>query len=79
MTDDNGAQRGAVIEPEDRVLLRKIGKCIQRKYTLADLWEAEPYLILSQSIPDMFRVEKDNSTGKFKLLHMNIVLPFPRC
>ena len=33
----------AVLEPGDRVLVRKVG--IQGKHTLADLWEAEPYII----------------------------------
>ena len=35
--------RYAVLEPGDRVLVRKVG--IQGKYKLADLWEAEPYII----------------------------------
>ena len=68
--------RYAVLEPGDRVLVRKVG--IQGKHKLADLWEAEPYIIRSQPIPDMpvFRVEKENSAGKYKLLHRNMLLPF---
>ena len=54
----------------------KVG--IQGKHKLADLWEADPYIIRSQPIPDVpvFRVEKENSPGKFKLLHRNMLLPF---
>ena len=68
--------RYAVLEPGDRVLVRKVG--IQGKHKLADLWEADPYIIRSQPIPDVpvFRVEKENSAGKFKLLHRNMLLPF---
>ena len=68
--------RYAVLEPGDRVLVRKVG--IQGKHKLADLWEADPYIIRSQPIPDVpvFRVEKENSPGKFKLLHRNMLLPF---
>ena len=68
--------RYAVLEPGERVLVRKVG--IQGKHKLADLWEAEPCIIRSQPIPDMpvFRVEKENSAGKYKLLHRNMLLPF---
>ena len=50
--------RYAVPEPGDRVLVRKVD--IQGQHKLADLWEAEPYLIRSQPIPDVpvLRVEK---------------------
>ena len=72
----NEKVRYAVLEPGDRVLVRKVD--IQGKHKLADLWEADPYIIRSQPIPDVpvFRVEKENSAGKFKLLHRNMRLPF---
>ena len=56
--------------------MRKVG--IQGKHKLADLWEADPYIIRSQPITHVpvFRVEKENSAGKFKLLHRNMLLPF---
>ena len=56
----NEKVRYAVFEPGDRFLVRKVG--IQGKLKLADLWEAEPYIIRSQHIPDMtmLRVEKEN-------------------
>ena len=49
----------AVLEPDDRVLVRKVG--IQGKYKLADLWEADPYIIRSPPIHDMplLRVGKE--------------------
>ena len=70
--------RYAVLEPGDRVLVRKVG--IQGKHKLAELCEADTYIIRSQPIPDVpvFRDEKENSAGKFKLMHRNMLLPFHR-
>ena len=57
-------------------LVRKVG--IQGKHKFADLWEAEPYIIRSQPIPDVpvFTFEEENSAGKYRLLHRYMLLPF---
>ena len=72
----DGKVRYVVLEPCDRVLVRWVE--IQEKHKPADLWEADPYIIRSQPIPDVpvLRVEKENSSGKFKLQHRNMLLPF---
>ncbi len=69
--------RHATVMPGDRVLVRKVG--LKGRQKLADKWETEPYLVTSQPIPDIpvYRVKPEHSsTGKSRLLHRNMLLPF---
>ena len=72
---DHGV-RYSVLEPGDRVLVKKVG--IKGKHKLADIWEAIPYLVKSQPMPDIpvYLVQKENSTNKPRTLHRNMLLPF---
>ena len=68
--------RNSVLEPGDRVLVKKVG--IKGKHKLADIWESNPYIIQSQPMPDVpvYLVKKENSTSKPRTLHRNMLLPF---
>ena len=72
---DHGV-RYSVLEPGDRVLVKKVG--IKGKHKLADIWEASPYFVKSQPMPDIpvYLVQKENSTNKPRTLHRNMLLPF---
>ncbi|VDI72934.1 Hypothetical predicted protein [Mytilus galloprovincialis] len=67
--------RGAAIEKGDKVLVRKVA--FDGKHKIADKWENEPYIILSQpnlKIP-VFNVKKENGEGRLRTLHRNLLLP----
>ena len=67
--------RGAVPEIGDEVLVRQVG--LVGKHKLADLWEAEPYVILDR--PDeklpVYTVQKASRQGPKRTLHRNMLLP----
>ena len=60
----------------DRVLVEKLG--IKGKHKIADIWEAEPYIIVDQPIPDIpvFSVKREDGQGRLRKLHRNQLLPF---
>ena len=69
--------RETALEVGDRVLVRKVG--LQGKQKLADRWEEEPYIVLSQPDPSspVFKVrEEGNASSKIRTLHRNMLLPF---
>ena len=68
--------RASVLEPEDRILVRKVG--IKGKHKLADIWESEIYLVLRKPMPDVpvYVVQKESSNAKPRTLHRNMLLPF---
>ena len=66
-----------VLQPGDRVLVKNVG--LRGKQKLADRWERQPYIILSQPNPDIpvFTVKLENSRSKkIRTLHRNLLLPF---
>ena len=65
------------LQPGDRVLVKNVG--LRGKQKLADRWERQPYIILSQPSPDIpvFTVKLENSRSKkIRTLHRNLLLPF---
>jgi transposase InsO family protein len=67
--------RGALIEPGDRVLVKKVA--FEGKHKIADHWESEPYVVLEQPKQDIpvYVVRKENGTGGCRTLHRNLLLP----
>lgn len=67
--------RGATLEVGDRVLVRILA--FEGKHKLADKWEEDPYVVLSQpndGIP-VFVVQREDATGRKRTLHRNHLLP----
>ena len=65
------------LQPGDRVLVNNVG--LRGKQKLADRWERQPYIILSQPNPDIpvYTVKLENSRSKkIRTLHRNLLLPF---
>ena len=60
----------------DRVLIRNLG--LTGKHKLADKWEQKPYIVLEQPLSDIpvFKVRREDGTGRIKTLHRNQLLPF---
>ena len=58
------------------MLVEKLG--IKGKHKLADIWEAEPYVIVDQPITDIpvFSVKREDGQGRLRKLHRNQLLPF---
>lgn len=67
--------RGAVIKPGDRVLVKTV--VFDGKHKLADKWEPETYLVVSQPNDDIpvYTVRKENGEGRTRTLHRNLLLP----
>ncbi|XP_041350990.1 uncharacterized protein LOC121369973 [Gigantopelta aegis] len=67
--------RGAVVQPGDRVLVKILA--FDGKHKLADRWEDDVYLVLSQPNQDIpvFVVRKENGEGRRRTLHRNHLLP----
>ena len=65
--------RNAVLVPGDRVLVRRLA--FEGKHKIADRWEEDSYVVISQPNTDIpvFVVENDNS--KKRTLHRNHLLP----
>ena len=67
--------RGAVLEPGDRVLVRKVG--LKGMQKLADRWSEEVYIVVGQPNSDIpvYRVKLEVGRGAVKTLHRNLLLP----
>jgi transposase InsO family protein len=68
--------KAATLHPGDIVLARNVS--LRGKHKIADKWESEPYIVVSQ--PDqtlpVFQVKKQNpKSRKIKTLHRNLLLP----
>lgn len=68
--------RNVRLEPGDRVLVRKVG--LKGKNKLADRWDKDIYIVVSQPNLDVpvFKVKKEYGKGVEKTLHRNLLLPF---
>ena len=68
--------RDAKIQPGDRVLIRNVG--LQGKNKLADRWNKDVYIVLSQPNPSIpvFQVKREHGRIGVKTLHRNLLLPF---
>ena len=67
--------RGGVPLVGDRVLVKIVA--FDGRHKLSNVWEDEPYVIMDQpnvGIP-VFKVKKENGTGKVRTLHRNLLLP----
>lgn len=67
--------RGATLKTGDRILVKIVS--FTGKHKIADKWESEPYLVLSQPNPDIpvYRVQREDKSGKVRTLHRNLLLP----
>jgi hypothetical protein len=67
--------RGGTVQVGDRVLVKVVS--FEGKHKLADRWEHDPYVILSQPIEGIpvFKVRKENNEGRTRTLHRNLLLP----
>jgi hypothetical protein len=67
--------RGAVIKPGDRVLVKVVS--FDGKHKLADRWEHDPYIVVSQPNTDIpvYNLRKENNEGRARTLHRNLLLP----
>ena len=67
--------RAAVLEVGDRVLVKALA--FQGPHKLANRWEEEPYIILTQPNPDVpvYVVKPENGIGRTRTLHRNHLLP----
>ncbi|KAK3101184.1 hypothetical protein FSP39_001606 [Pinctada imbricata] len=67
--------RGAVLEVGDKVLVKVVA--FDGRHKLADKWEEEPYVIISQpnqGVP-VFEVRRQDGQGRKRILHRNLLLP----
>ena len=67
--------RGGKVEVGDRVLVKIVA--FEGTHKLANKWEDDPYLVLAQPNPDIpvYVVRKENSEGRKRTLHRNLLLP----
>jgi hypothetical protein len=67
--------RGAVIKPGERVLVKVVS--FDGKLKLADRWEQDPYIVVSQPNTDIpvYNLRKENNEGRARTLHRNLLLP----
>ena len=67
--------RSAVLAPDDRVLVRKVG--LKGMQKLADRWSEEVYVVVDQPSPDIpvYRVKPEVGRSHMKTLHRNLLLP----
>lgn len=68
-------QRGAKVQPGDRVLVQKVG--FKGRHKLANFWESSPYVIIDQPNVDIpvFTVQREDKVGRLRTLHRNLLLP----
>lgn len=67
--------RAAVLEPGDRVLVRRLA--FEGKHKIADKWEDDVYVVTAQpneEIP-VYTVEKEDGSDRCRTLHRNHLLP----
>ena len=67
--------KGATLQPYDRVLVKIVA--FDGRHKIADKWEEDIYVIVSQPNSDIpvFKVRKENETGRDRVLHRNLLLP----
>ena len=67
--------RCSKLEPGDLVLVKRFG--FKGKHKIQDRWENQIYEVLESchSSPLVFRVRKEDGTGKIRILHRNLLLP----
>ena len=67
--------REAVLEPGDKVLVKILA--FEGKHKISDRWEDDIYLVLRQPNSDVpvYEVQKENSQGRKRMLHRNLLLP----
>jgi transposase InsO family protein len=67
--------RGAVVKVGDRVLVRNVA--LQGKCKLADRWQPDAYVVVSQPNADIpvYSLRRENGQGASKTLHRNLLLP----
>ena len=63
------------LEPGDLVLVKKFG--FKGKHKIQDRWENQVYEVLESchSSPLVFRIQKEDGTGKNRVLHRNLLIP----
>lgn len=74
---DLKVRNSGALYPGDRVLVKNLS--LRGKQKLADRWERQPYIILSQPNPDIpvYKVKPENSRSRrIRTLHRNLLLPF---
>ena len=67
--------KGACLQSKDRVLVKIVA--FDGRHKIADKWEEDVYIIIGQPNPDIpvFKVRKENGTGRVRILHRNLLLP----
>ena len=67
--------RCSKLEPGDLVLVKRFG--FKGKHKIQDRWENQIYEVLEfcHSSPLVFRIRKEDGTGKIRILHRNLLLP----
>ena len=67
--------RCSQLSPEDLVLVKRMA--FKGKHKIQDRWEHDIYEVLDncRHSPLVFRVQKEDSTGKIRILHRNLLLP----
>ncbi|XP_046558879.1 uncharacterized protein LOC124267929 [Haliotis rubra] len=67
--------RGAIVQTGDRVLVKALA--FDGKHKLADRWEEDPFVVLSQPNQDIpvFVVQRETGEGRKRTLHRNHLLP----
>jgi hypothetical protein len=67
--------RGVVLEVGDRVLVKVVA--FDGRHKLADKWEEDPYLVISQPNQDIpvYKVQREDGVGRMRILHRNLLLP----
>ena len=71
--------RAAVLQEQDHVLIRNVA--FSGPHKLADRWQDEVYVVLSQpdaAIP-VYVVQQEGGKGPKKTLHRNLLLPISSC
>ena len=68
--------RCSKLEPGDLVLVKRFG--FRGKHKIQDRWENQVYEVLESchSSPLVFRIRREDGTGKIRVLHRNLLLPF---
>ncbi|XP_069129186.1 uncharacterized protein [Argopecten irradians] len=67
--------RGAVIQEGDRVMVKRVAW--DGKHKIANRWEDEVYIVLTQPNQDIpvYEVQQENGEGRIRTLHRNLLLP----
>ena len=67
--------KGGTVKEGDRVLVKVVA--FEGKHKLADRWDHDPYVLISQKNEDIpvFVVRKENGEGRTRTVHRNLLLP----